>query len=288
MNDQKMNSGIEIEGKTVDDAINKGLEQLGVAKEDVEIKILAEGSTGLFGLMGTKPAKVMIIPRDRVRVKPGFSPEIQKRYKDIEKIIKTETEKLLVAMEFPEAKVSVGQSRLAENQNEIKVDIACADDRDISLLIGRDGKTLAAIELIFQTILINKLLQGIPELSGNKPKISVDVNNYFERKLENALQDIQKAIGIVRRTGRDYRMEPMPAKIRRYIHNELKDNKEIHTVSEGEGGQRRVVITSRSGGRRQQQQQRGPRDNRNRNRQPRRGENRGERPATPPAEPRED
>jgi spoIIIJ-associated protein len=52
--------GIEFKGKNVAEAITNGLSQLGCNKRDVGIKIVSEGSTGLFGLMGAKPAVVLI------------------------------------------------------------------------------------------------------------------------------------------------------------------------------------------------------------------------------------
>jgi spoIIIJ-associated protein len=55
---------IEFKGKNVAEAITNGLSQLGCNKEDVEIKIVSEGSTGLFGLMGAKPAVVLISIND--------------------------------------------------------------------------------------------------------------------------------------------------------------------------------------------------------------------------------
>jgi spoIIIJ-associated protein len=51
---------IEFKGKNVSEAITNGLSQLGCNKKDVAIKIVSEGSTGLFGLMGAKPAVVLI------------------------------------------------------------------------------------------------------------------------------------------------------------------------------------------------------------------------------------
>ena len=51
---------IEVSGKNIEEAIAAGLKQLNCSKEDVEIKILDEGTTGLFGLMGAKPAKVLL------------------------------------------------------------------------------------------------------------------------------------------------------------------------------------------------------------------------------------
>lgn len=54
------NSGIEVEGATQQEAVEKALKQLGVKKDQVEIVILCEGKRGLFGLKGTKPAKVHV------------------------------------------------------------------------------------------------------------------------------------------------------------------------------------------------------------------------------------
>ena len=59
-----MNSEIEVAGKTVDEAIEKGLKKLKIEKKDAEIKILDEGKSGLFGLMGSSPAKIKISIKD--------------------------------------------------------------------------------------------------------------------------------------------------------------------------------------------------------------------------------
>lgn len=57
----------EYTGKTVEDTTKSALKELNVSKEEVNIKVLSEGSQGLFGLMGSKPARVIISPKlDRV------------------------------------------------------------------------------------------------------------------------------------------------------------------------------------------------------------------------------
>ena len=61
---------LEIEGKTVEEAIKNGLEKLGVSQDKVKIKILNEGTSGLFGLMGSKPARVLLIA-EGVELKGG-------------------------------------------------------------------------------------------------------------------------------------------------------------------------------------------------------------------------
>jgi spoIIIJ-associated protein len=73
---------IEFKGKNVAEAITNGLTQLACNKEDVEIKIVSEGSTGLFGLMGAKPAVVLISVDDsKCDTKTFFSPEYKKIHK---------------------------------------------------------------------------------------------------------------------------------------------------------------------------------------------------------------
>jgi spoIIIJ-associated protein len=49
---------IEVEGKTVEEAIKKALEQLRAKRSEVQIKIVSEETRGLFGMAGAKPAKI--------------------------------------------------------------------------------------------------------------------------------------------------------------------------------------------------------------------------------------
>lgn len=51
---------IEVEGKTVEDAIQKALAQLKLRREKVKIEVLSEEEKGLFGMPGAKPAKVRV------------------------------------------------------------------------------------------------------------------------------------------------------------------------------------------------------------------------------------
>ena len=51
---------IEIEGKTIEDAVKKALEQLKQTRDNVKIEVLSEEEKGLFGMPGAKPAKVRV------------------------------------------------------------------------------------------------------------------------------------------------------------------------------------------------------------------------------------
>jgi spoIIIJ-associated protein len=225
---KKQKKEIEIEGKTIEEAIQKGLEKLNLTREQVEIKILSEGSAGLFGLMGSKPAKIKIIERDG---------SVSKESSSIESFLKTETEKLLKLMNFRNYKLQI-----TKFDDKFKIDINPDSNRDISLLIGRNGKTLSALETVIQTIVNTNIPKLFPNLKENKPKINVDVNHYNERQIEKIMSEVDKIVSIVKRTGKIYKLKPMPARIRRLIHIKLKNDPEIESVSEGETDQRCIVI----------------------------------------------
>ncbi len=51
---------IEVEGQTVDEAIKKAIELFGVSREDIVVKVVGEEQRGLFGMGGSKPAKIKV------------------------------------------------------------------------------------------------------------------------------------------------------------------------------------------------------------------------------------
>ena len=65
-----MKKSIEIEGSTVEDAINKAVKQLGVPRESLLIKVVCEEQKGLFGMEGAKSAKIKVSINDK---KSGLS-----------------------------------------------------------------------------------------------------------------------------------------------------------------------------------------------------------------------
>ncbi len=66
----RMKKSIEIEGSTVEDAINKAVKQLGVPRESLLIKVVCEEQKGLFGMEGAKSAKIKVSINDK---KSGLS-----------------------------------------------------------------------------------------------------------------------------------------------------------------------------------------------------------------------
>jgi len=60
MKEDNKEKGIEVEAGTVEEAIKKALEQLGVSRDEVKIKVMCEEKKGLFGMEGEKPAKIRV------------------------------------------------------------------------------------------------------------------------------------------------------------------------------------------------------------------------------------
>jgi spoIIIJ-associated protein len=216
---------IEIEGKTVESAIKEGLEKLGVARDSVDIKILNEGTSGLFGLMGNKPARVRLVLRNGA-AHTCVKPEIEPDYKLAQSRAKEITGNLLKHMQI--AYNDINTSLMAGRV------LAQINSPDSNLIIGKNGQTLEALDLVLNLMLSKDPLTRV--------KVSLDVEGYRHRQ-EERLQGIAlKAIEQALTSKKPYIFDPMPARERRILHMTLKSHPEVDAYSEGEGPSRRVVI----------------------------------------------
>jgi spoIIIJ-associated protein len=108
---------------------------------------------------------------------------------------------------------------------------------DLSLLIGRRGETLAALQYIVRLISARQLGEAVP--------IVIDVQGYRARR-ERQLRSMARRMAqqAVERN-RVMSLEPMPPSERRIIHMELRDHPKVYTESVGEGDHRKVTIVPR-------------------------------------------
>ena len=208
---------IEAEGKTIEEAIQEGLRKLGCRRDEVEIKILNEGATGLFGLMGNKPAVVRIT--SKTDIVPVDFDLAQKRVKEI---LSELLKKMGIA--FTQINTALMTGRILV---EIKSD-------ESGLIIGRNGQTLDAIELIVN-LMLNKD-------KNTRTKVSVDADKFHLKHEEHLQKLAREAAQQVKKTGTPYTFEPMSSKERRIIHEFLKSEPDVETFSEGEGILRKLNI----------------------------------------------
>ncbi len=212
--------GIEIEGRSVEEAIQEGLKKLQLEYKDVDIKILDEGKAGLFGLMGASPARVKISQKEPKKEKFVTPPN--------EKESKQTLEKILSFMGI-NSKV---ESRIQE-QN-VYLNIKTPEDK--ALLIGKNGQTLDALQLLINLI-VGKTYQQ---------KIVLDIEDYRARQEEKLINLAKTYAAEVKKTGKKKTIIPLPPHKRRIIHSTLNSDPSVQTLSEGKGIYRRITISPKT------------------------------------------
>lgn len=254
---------IEVHGANVEEAIKSGLQQLGIGRDEAEIEILDEGSSGFLGLggrqavvrlsvkasgdvvaveeMATTEAEVgayekEIAPEpilEEVEEAPEFDEHI---IDEEESAVAVEVVTNLLEMMYIEATTSTRLTEPDERTGEQRLVIDIHGD-DMGVLIGPRGDTLNSFQLVA------RLMAG--HAIRRRPGFIVDVEGYRERR-EQALARLaermaNKAVG----RGKPISLEPMPPNERRIIHITLRDDDRVYTESSGEGPRRRVRIYPR-------------------------------------------
>ncbi len=223
-----MNS-VETEGKTIEEAIRRACEELNAAREDLDIEILANGSSGFLGLVGAKKAQIRATrKKDLAPIAPevslpAASPSTGAALGEIAKKTLQDLLRLLGA----EAEVE-----LREEPERILLSIKSDGS---GLLIGRKGETLDALEY-----LVTKMVHKGAE---DKKRIVIDTENYRSRREESLVHLAHRLADKAKRLGRPVTISPMNAHDRRIIHLALQEDKSLHTRSTGTGLFRRVVIS---------------------------------------------
>ena len=228
---------LEVIAQTIDEAIEKGLNDLGLPRDAVEIDILDEGGKGMLGI-GSRQARVRI----SVLGEEGDSEEQEQKPQETspdsgdkdhtlsltEEIVSELLEKMNLTATV-NARYGEESDRLPFRP--ILVDVS---GNDLSVLIGRRAKTLNALQYITRLILGKELEHGIP--------LSIDVEGYRERRENQVRQLALRVAEQVADTNRMQALEPMPPNERRFAHMELQDNPAVYTESAGEEPNRKVVI----------------------------------------------
>lgn len=125
----------------------------------------------------------------------------------------------------------------AHGDEPLRLNVQSLTDQPLSLLIGRRGETLSALQFIVNMI--------VTQQGRHRERVIVDVQNYRERREANLRQMAFRVADQVRRSGAPIALEAMPPNERRIIHMALSETDDISTESAGEGEQRRVVVSLR-------------------------------------------
>jgi spoIIIJ-associated protein len=236
MSDQR--ATLEIIAPTIEEAIAKGVEELGLDESALEVEVLDDGSKGLLGI-GRRQARVRLTVREKgasakIAQKTTWSSEPPNESTENAVSIARETVAELLDKMDIKAEVS---AHLGENDDPrydapIIVDI---NGNDLSILIGQRAETLNALQFVTRMIVGKEI--------GQAAHIVVDVEGYRIRR-ETSLRRLARQMAEqATSSGRRQTLEPMPANERRIIHVELHDNPDVVTESIDQDPRRKVTIT---------------------------------------------
>lgn len=247
---------MEKRAKNVESAVELALMELGVTRDKVNVEIIEEGSKGFLGI-GAKEAVV------NVTLKEASKSEKTKTAKPIKKETKKEStqpaskkarpkrevkpltpeqakdacEKATAFLEnvFESMSIDVKVNAVLEGEDTILVKL---DGENIGIVIGKRGDTLDALQYL-TSLVVNKK-------SESYIKVTLDTENYREKRNEALLGLSQRLASKVARTGRKYTLEPMNPYERRIIHSALQNSEEVTTYSIGQEPYRKVVIAPKN------------------------------------------
>lgn len=264
---------VETTGKSVEEAVDAALDQLGVGEDDAEVEVLEEPKPGLFGRMrGDARVRVRVRPtqprpkedrRDRNRRRrPGEGARAESRSEgrssesngsnrggrseddrdDEEKEMQV-TEHIPLSTQATEAeeflnglveRLGLAGKVSSEIQDEDNFQVRIDGD-DLGVLIGPRGATLSALQELTRTVVQRRL-------NAHNGRLIVDVSGYRQKRKVALERFTREVADQVIASGQRRLLEPMSAADRKIVHDTANDIDGVSTVSEGEEPRRRVVI----------------------------------------------
>lgn len=195
-------------GKTVEEAVRNGLNQLGVDRDRVNVAVLEQPSKGLFGLIGAKEAKV----------------ELELRPDGVEEALAF----LREATAAMQLKVNVERE---DDHDQVLINLTGSD---LGILIGRRGQTLDSLQYL-TNIVANRH-------SDKHLRIVLDAEQFRLRRRQTLEALSDRMAGRVVKTRKEVVLEPMSSQERKIIHARLQSHPQVKTYSQGDEPHRCIVI----------------------------------------------
>lgn len=215
---------VDVSAKTVDEAIEKALAQLGLDRSEVEIEVIKEGRAGILGI-GGEEARVIVRPKEAAETAPLEGEDVRVAVEVLEKLLSLLGIDATVQVRAPETP--------GDGVGLVKA-VLDVSGEDLGILIGRRGDTLASLQYVVNLIVGRRL--------KTKTAFGIDVEGYRRRR-EQSLRKLALSMAErVKATGQTVTLEPMPPNERRIVHLALAKDSAIITESIGEGENRKVVI----------------------------------------------
>jgi spoIIIJ-associated protein len=201
---------LEITGKTVNDAIENGLRELRLKREQIDHEVLDQGKQGIFGRFGARPAKVKIIVKN-----------------NYEALAKTFLRDVLDNMGIK------CEIHIKDEKDALRVNLV---GPKMGILIGYRGETLDSLQYLL-SLVVNK-----ENKDSEYKRVILDTENYRQKREETLVRLANRLAYKVKRYGKSVTLEPMNPYERRVIHAALQNHPFVATHSEGDEPYRKIVI----------------------------------------------
>ena len=244
---------LEFEDKSVEKAINRACEELNIPKEELTYDVISYGSTGIFGLVGTKKAKIRVVlpepdseeTHEKERLEEHadrFQEKRDKAEKEPNRSDKDDVE----TQTYPDESVELGRvvlQRIVDFITEgAEISVDKGSERilfkviggNTAVLIGKRGRTLEAIQYLVEKV-VNKRIES-------RVRMQIDVEGYLQTRKTNLQRMAERMAEKSKRTGKPVTIGQMNAHDRRIVHLALKHDDRVRTQSMGDGYYRKLVI----------------------------------------------
>ncbi len=250
---------IEITGKTVEEAIQAAVAQLGVEASNLDVEVLELPKKKLFGLFGETPAKIRATVKNSespaavepAPIEESPAPEtLDAPDKEFEPILEPSpvAEAVTEAEPFDRERAIDAAGKFLQDvfaamglEVTLKVTDSADDCRiellgkNLGILIGRRGQALDALQYLLN-LAVNRHAE-------DKVHFTLDAENYRQRREQTLIKLAKSVAERAIKTRKEVRLEAMNRHERKIIHTVLQDNDRVETHSTGEEPYRCVVVT---------------------------------------------
>lgn len=224
-----MSENYIFEGKTTNEAIETGLKQLKLSKNDVEIKVLDEEKRSFFSILEKRVVKVEMKIKENSKNTTIVKEQHCTSLENLEKALKNVNEFLDKWLQTVSDEQLKYESKI--NKEYIEVELI---GENVSFLIGYRGEVLNSLQVILASIAGKNISEKI--------RVTVDISGYKEKRQKILIAFAEKEAKKVEKTRKSITLEPMTPYERKIIHTALQNHPTVTTKSIGEGHNRKVVI----------------------------------------------
>ena len=242
-----MDKGIQIKGKSVEDAVELAARELKTSKDNIEYTVLEESNKTLFSILSPRYAIIQAKVIDETKINKNNTSKVdikaknneKKEYNKIEEInefsdeLKNEITNIVNKFldDFAKVQNIKIEKEISFNENAIQVNLTGGE---AAFLIGYRGETLDGLQKILNLVILRNIKRRV--------RVQLNIENYREKREESLTMLANKVARNVVRTGRNISLEPMVAYERKIIHNALKDHPKVTTKSVGEEPHRKTIV----------------------------------------------